>query len=592
MGIRYLEKVVRQHNTTKVSLPQKTQREILVDGDLLSYLYDNSDVTMHELESRYESLLVYLKSNFKDVIVYFDGSSETCKVETSRRRRKRRAGQKSSRRKLIPITKMILKQVIRKLDITIRQCWGEADGDLALEGQHSDKVVLSRDTDFLCMKTNIIFYDKLEESRREDHSEVSYVDGTFLDVFFQLKSEQQRNWLPRILGALTPNDYVEPEVLLWAYDNLYPGISLRQFKQMSEHDDKNCFSGQECRRTKLASVSLVDSLRSLAEILPLKVVTQSDIDAVVEHLRPPEDKKKKVADSLRQFFPEVTPAVATHYLPESFVKNYAEGLIDCDFSDMYLSNSKEWWSDPLPERGIGKKSFYDYYLNVRQKLYGLVHSDSEEIKEYIVRYGVDSTDYVDGTIKPVSVIYKSNRITLGDLWGVQGGDTRETRVGVASIIAGIDLGLAADCLSSVVMLMLRCTPIDLRPCEWRALLDATKGSEFRKKEAQDPDDDAPARPEFDETEYNRSRAIFCSFTSALIHMNYICDVTRLRDFFHPFPIPCYPSMMDYYVKYHSDENNYGGYEDFVSGVMEKITDFTPSGEFPPFISNSRTDISS
>ena len=343
MGIKYIGSIFKHHNTEIVSLPQ-LEKEALIDGDLLSYLYDNTNVGMQVVSENYDSLMQYLKRSFGSVVVYFDGSSDNCKVETSRRRRKRRAGQHAARKKSIPITKMILKKIIKKNNIRIVQCWGEADSELATAGQQPDKVIISRDTDFLCLKTNIIFYDSLhwESIPTESSSEVPYISSDLFSQIFELKTERERQWIPPLVGALTPNDYAEADDILWVYDKLYPGISCRQLKQMSEHDDQGCSVSKRCRLSKLSSVSLVEYLRSIVGSLPAgQPRSLSDVEFAVKLLDPPEKKEKKILDALEQFCPEIiTSGAAANLLPERFKKEYREGLLDCDFSDMYLSTSK------------------------------------------------------------------------------------------------------------------------------------------------------------------------------------------------------------------------------------------------------------
>ena len=185
-------------------------------------------------------------------------------------------------------------------------------------------------------------------------------------------------------------------------------------------------------------------------------------------------------------------------------------------------------------------------------------------------YEGNSSNYVECLTSVASIKYNETIVRLDDLWGGKNYSNNE-RIVIMSLLAfngDAQFSLSGsenDSLKATLSLMLYCTSIDLRPFEWRALIEffTTPQQNQRNQRNQDNDDDCVSGGNC------RFRSILCSYTSALIHVKYVFDVVGLCSLFDP-PIPCYSSMLNYYEKFSSEENSFGDHEEFVRKIARDV----------------------
>ncbi|KAJ9440512.1 putative protein asteroid-like protein 1-like [Diplonema papillatum] len=412
---------------------------IVVDGDAMTYQAIEGRSPWADL-SRSRSLIQrefeFLKNEYQRIVVFFDGSSGENKIITSIERRQRvtrETMRPDRKRKLllsIPLMKATFKRVLLELGIEIQQCWGEADRDMAEYALSHNAYVRTGDSDAFCFGINVIHATQFSH---EDDGPLKYYPGDALTQLFDLK--------PRHLAFLAlavNNDYFTQKDTAWILHRLWRGCPMFMAEKMNEaaidtckrrNEENSVYEHDNCQR-RLVWYSLgrylehreqetgvllsVESPREIEQSLDILIAGGDDVSP---------SSKRKLIDGLAAYNPKGGESAGeTTQFPDSFVKAYRNGLLDCDLADMFLRSSHEWWSDPVAEEEFAPVVSLPQFKHVRRLLYGLVHDESVVVNEYYRQAGTDGKestwDYKPHFAHPLKLTKMGSGFwSLRDFWG-------------------------------------------------------------------------------------------------------------------------------------------------------------------------------
>ncbi|KAJ4933396.1 hypothetical protein JOQ06_030227 [Pogonophryne albipinna] len=239
MGVQGLTTLLEKHRSIYQDLCLSHCR-LLIDGSILYHkLYFNSGLDQNHggeyaaFAALIERFVKVLRDCQITPYIVLDGGLDISekKNETVKKRavdlnkQAHQAAQSGQSKNILPtLVKLVFRQTLRRLDVQVAQCYGEADPEIAALAREWQCPVLSEDSDFYIydLPEGVLplsdFQWKAVE-RRGSNSYIpckSYNTSSFCN-FFQI----QRQLLPAF-AALAGNDYVNPH---W----LQARVSWKQF---------------------------------------------------------------------------------------------------------------------------------------------------------------------------------------------------------------------------------------------------------------------------------------------------------------------------------------------------------------------------
>ncbi|KAK1902399.1 Protein asteroid like 1 [Dissostichus eleginoides] len=226
MGVQGLTTLLEKHRRIYRDL-RLSHRRLLIDGtNLYHQLYYNSGLDQnHGGEyAAFAALIERFVKALRDCqitpYIVLDGGSDISEMKNEtvmqravdRIKRAHRAAQGGRRENILPtLVKLVLLQTLRRLDVQVAQCYGEADPEIAALAREWQCPVLSGDSDFYIydlpeglLPLSHFQWEAVE--RRGSNSYIpckSYNTSSFC-IFFKI----QRQLLPAF-AALAGNDFVK-----------------------------------------------------------------------------------------------------------------------------------------------------------------------------------------------------------------------------------------------------------------------------------------------------------------------------------------------------------------------------------------------
>eukprot|EP01063_Lacrimia_lanifica_P007825 TRINITY_DN15026_c0_g1_i1.p1 TRINITY_DN15026_c0_g1~~TRINITY_DN15026_c0_g1_i1.p1 ORF type:complete len:829 (+),score=262.53 TRINITY_DN15026_c0_g1_i1:120-2606(+) len=434
MGIPGLTRQVRSSGTT--ALPGDTK--LYIDGDGWVHAFAGKERKTVLPASNFRAFAEAQRRKFEvlaqrglQCVVFFDGNSGARKYLTtlSRRSRQWRSVQHGWSGALlhIPMYKRVLKEVLAALGVPIRQCWGEADGEVCAAASRDGAFAVGQDSDFLVMAdrylplTELLAY--LRPPRHGGRRTVRYYTpaDTLAAVFPAVKRAQLRPgdaahrvalaWFATIAG----NDYLgqfTARALSWLF-----GAQRRILP------DLIALVGNEC----VGALDRDITAHAVADALAAKYVEQYGFYNQAH-------AKSQVCGAYRRellrcfdAFAGVTGRAAPDAalaLPERFVLRYERGCMGSEGAFLVAAGEPAtFWHYPLYEQR-GAASGYTLCTPVRRRLYAILyaHRRHGSAPFAVVEHG-RSADMCDVAQSQVAPAYASTYLIpeLPCVWGASRG---------------------------------------------------------------------------------------------------------------------------------------------------------------------------